>query len=122
LTSTWSFAAADKNHAAADKNPTAAMIFDRAAAYDKTRRHRDLRSQLPPTTRPAAAVIFDHRRRLRQDSPTLQNRSRRRLKPRRHCRTPAAAADPLPPPPKMRICASGSTATKTTTTSTTATS
>jgi hypothetical protein len=28
------------------------MIFDHAAAYDKTRRHRDLRSQLPLMTDP----------------------------------------------------------------------
>jgi hypothetical protein len=39
---------------------------------------------------PAAAVIFDHRRRLRQDPPPLQNRCR--LKTRRRRRIPAAAA------------------------------
>jgi hypothetical protein len=38
-----------------------------AAAVIFDRRRRDLRS--PPTTRPAAAVIFDRRRRLRQDPP-----------------------------------------------------
>jgi hypothetical protein len=35
----------------------------------KPRCRRDLRSPPSPTTRPAAAVIFDYRRRLRQDPP-----------------------------------------------------
>jgi hypothetical protein len=35
----------------------------------KPRCRRDLRSPMPPTTRPPVAVIFDRHRRLRQDQP-----------------------------------------------------